>query len=121
MARGRADSEREALEAALEIAQRALRFIEAKSLEEFGSDEVLRLAVERLLQMYGEALTDVSREMLAAVDSTIDWRGPIGFRNLSAHWYVEQLDHELIWETLTAELPREIAAISAYLTRMRDP
>lgn len=74
-----------------------------------------QLAIERLLIRLGEALKDVPAATLAEIHPGVDWSGPIGFRDVAAHWYEEGLDHRLIWRTLQADLPTLRDAFAAWL------
>jgi uncharacterized protein with HEPN domain len=48
------------------------------------SDEILRLAAERLIEIIGEAAANVS-DQLRDAHPEVDWRAPVGMRNVLAH------------------------------------
>lgn len=97
------------LQACREIRQ----FTGDAGLEDFVSDRKLCLAVERSFEIVGEAAGRVSLDCQAAVPS-IPWRKIRGMRNILAHEY-GQIDYEIIYTTVTDELPALIAALEALL------
>lgn len=68
------------------------------------SDRVVRLAVERLLEIIGEAaraLSDDARQRHHAVA----WRDIVGLRTVLAHHY-HRVDPEQVWVIASVEIPR---------------
>jgi len=68
-------------------------------------------AVERMLEVMGEAASKVSagsREEL----SDLPWREMIGMRNRLIHGYAS-VDHHIVWNVITLDLP-------ALLHRLRE-
>jgi len=78
-------------------------------------NDVVRLAIERLLEITGEALNVASRdepELLAAIP---DIALAVGLRNKIAHDY-DDISDEVIWDTITTDIPtmrRQIEAAMA--------
>jgi uncharacterized protein with HEPN domain len=75
----------------------------ARALADYLSDRVLNLAVEKLFINLGEAaarIPDAERSVMR----DIPWRQIIGVRNILAHGY-EQIDHETLFRSVTADLP----------------
>lgn len=64
---------------------------------------ILQRALERSLEIIGEAARRVSSEGQAAVVE-IPWREIIGQRNILAHKY-GQIDHELLFKTVEEDIP----------------
>ena len=87
----------------LDAARTASRFICGKTLDDFLSDRMLRAAVERNLEIVGEAARHVS-EAERAAHPDIPWGAIIGMRNIIAHEYGEIL-HEKVWLVCTDRLP----------------
>ncbi len=88
--------------------------IRHQTLEGYLADEWFRAAVERKLEIIGEALNGVRR-----MDPEIDERLPTihewpALRNALSHVYF-QIDHALIWETATREIPELIEALQPIL------
>ena len=71
-----------------EACQEICDFLSGRSLEEFQNDKMLRRAVERSLEIVGEAARHVSDEYMSG-HAGIPWKSIIGLRNLLAHEYGE--------------------------------
>lgn len=80
------------------------------TLETFTSNRVLCLAVEKLFINLGEAAYRVDSES-ASQWPGIPWRRVIGLRNILAHGY-EQVAHEILFKTITDDLPTLEMAIA---------
>ena len=88
-------------------AARAVRdFITGRSFQEYLRDQMLRRAVERSLEIIGEAAGRVS-DTLRNAHPEIPWRRIIGQRYVIAHEYGE-LEDELIWRAATLHVPELI-------------
>jgi uncharacterized protein with HEPN domain len=83
--------------------------------EDFLNDLKLRLAVERCLEIIGEAAGKVSEEFQQA-NPGIPWRKIKGMRNILAHDY-GRIDYELIYETVTERIPELLKALKALVPR----
>lgn len=64
---------------------------------------LIQRAVERELEILGEAARRVSTEFQQA-HPEIDWRNTIGLRNVIAHRY-DQVDQEIVWRIVVSVLP----------------
>lgn len=82
-------------------------------LESFLHDRVLQRALERCIEIIGEAARRVS-EQARAETPKIQWREIIGQRNILAHEY-GQIDHKILYKTATQDIPRLIAALVVLL------
>jgi uncharacterized protein with HEPN domain len=79
------------------------KIIQGKSLEQFTSDVILRLATERLLEIICEA----SRKLPDGIkksDSTIDWQKMIDFGNVLRHAY-HAIRVDIVWGIVQNDLP----------------
>jgi len=86
-------------EAALLVRQ----FLMGKTYSEFSIDRLLRSAVERELEIIGEAARRVSPEFQKE-HPEIPWRSIIGLRNILIHEYGEvKLDR--LWLIATTDVP----------------
>ena len=72
----------------------------------FLTNRVLTLAVERSIEIIGEAAKRVSTTFQTA-HPEIPWREIIGQRNILAHEY-GQIDHELLYKTAVEDIPELI-------------
>lgn len=93
----------------LDAASSILGFAEAKNFEVYLQDRMLQLAVERGLEIIGEAARNVSLEFRLA-HPEIPWKSIIGQRNVLAHDY-GAIKQDLIWEVVTADLPDLVALL----------
>ncbi|NPA11155.1 MAG: DUF86 domain-containing protein [Epsilonproteobacteria bacterium] len=76
---------------------------EIESFEEFKKSKLYQDAVVRKLEIIGEASTNISDE-LKSRHPEIEWKKIKGMRNKLIHAYFG-IDYNLVWETLTREIP----------------
>lgn len=79
-------------------------FIDSKSETDYAQDAMLRAAVERKLEIIGEALQQVKRFFPEAIDRISDSQQVIALRNRLIHGYSTVSD-SLIWEILQKDIP----------------
>jgi uncharacterized protein with HEPN domain len=84
-------------------------FVTALSYEDYLDSRRDQMAVERGLEILGEAARRISNEFQQA-HPEIDWRNTIGLRNVIAHRY-EQVQQDQIWAIVMVELPRLLAQL----------
>ena len=95
-------------------AARAIReFVRPRSFEDYASDRMLRGAVERHIEIIGEAANRVSRAFRAA-HPEIPWHRIIAQRNALAHEYGE-IEDVLIWRVAIARIPELISQLEGIL------
>jgi len=96
----RADDERidDIVEAASEIAA-----IVDAGREEWESDHVRQLAVERLLEIIGESARAMTEDGRARYPE-IPWSDVIGLRTVLAHHY-HRVDPDQVWTIATDDIP----------------
>ena len=82
----------------------AADFIAGKSFADYAADAMLRSAVERQLEIVGEALAQLARTDPAVAARISEYRRIIAFRNILIHGYAD-LDHRIIWNVLEMKLP----------------
>jgi uncharacterized protein with HEPN domain len=102
----------------LDAAEAVLDFVRDKTPKDYLADRMLRGAVERHIEIIGEAARHVSAELKQA-HPEIPWRAMIGQRNILAHEYGE-VRHEMIWNVATLRIPDLVAAIRAILPEEED-
>ena len=86
----------------LDHAAKALALAGRKSRAEFDADEVLRLALTYLVQIVGEAASQISQQTKDA-HPEIPWHSIVGMRHRLVHGYFA-VDEDIVWKTLTTEL-----------------
>ena len=99
----------------LDSAAKAVRFTYRKTREDLRSDELLALALVRLLEIIGEASIGIT-EGLRAKYPEIPWRQMSDTRNRLIHGYFD-INYELVWETVAQELPPLIVKLEKVLIK----
>ena len=79
-------------------------FTNGKTFDDYMHDAMLRAAVERELQIIGEAITQVARVDPQTVAKITEFRRIIAFRNILIHGYAD-VDNTLVWDVVEAKLP----------------
>ncbi len=99
----------------LDAAQKIQQFVAGKTFHDYSRDEVLQAAVERKLEIIGEAARSVSQAFQEG-HSEIPWRGIISQRHFLAHEYGE-VRQEKLWRVATVRIPELIAMLGKLLPR----
>lgn len=87
----------------LDAARAIEEFVGGSTFEEYLSNRMMRGAVERRLEIIGEAARRVS-EATRGMFAGIPWTSVVGLRNIIAHEYGEIL-HEKVWAISRNRLP----------------
>lgn len=77
---------------------------EGSTLSDYRGDRLLRQAIERNLEIIGEAMGRIARLDAATASRVSEHRRIIAFRNRLIHGY-DLLDDELVWSTVETEVP----------------
>ncbi|MBK8050846.1 MAG: DUF86 domain-containing protein [Anaerolineales bacterium] len=93
----------------LDAAQKALAFVDGRDRSDLESDEMLALALVRLIEILGEAATRVSPEVQAELPG-IPWRQIAGTRNRLIHGYFD-VDLDIVWAIVQDDLPPCVAIL----------
>lgn len=102
----------------LAAAQKIERGTAGLSRAEFESDEYRVLAIERLLELIGEATKRVSSG-LKAQHPEIPWRQMAGMRDLLIHAY-HKIDSDEVWKAVSISVPALIPAIEPLIPGEED-
>lgn len=102
-----------------QAASDAVAFMRGKDRQTWADDRMLRLAVERCLEILGEAARRVSKSTQVE-HVEVPWREIIGMRNVLAHEYGE-VDHQRLFDTVEEDLPRLLEVIAAVLSEDTGP
>ncbi len=97
----------------LDHAQEVLSMASGKRRQDLKQDRMLELALVRLIEIIGEAAGRVSLEGQEKY-SSIPWPQIIGMRNRLIHGY-DQVDLNLLWNTIEVDLPPLISALENIL------
>ncbi len=93
----------------LDAAQAIAEFVKGKKYRDYEESRMLRSAVERNVEIIGEAARRIS-EATREKHPEIPWRAIIGQRNILAHEYDEIL-YEALWGLATNRIPELISML----------
>ena len=102
----------------LDAARSEVRFVSLKSFEEYLEDEVLQAALERKIEIIGEAARRISEDF-KRLHQTVPWRQIIAQRNVIVHEYGE-IDQSLIWNVIKENLPNLITTVERLIPPTPD-
>jgi uncharacterized protein with HEPN domain len=97
----------------LQAAQKVQEFIGNRSFEQYQADEILQAAVERKIEIIGEAARRVSPATQAA-HPEIEWRPITAQRHVLAHEY-GAIKQDRIWRVATTHVPELIRLLRAII------
>ncbi|MDP2853782.1 MAG: DUF86 domain-containing protein [Smithellaceae bacterium] len=97
----------------LDAARAISAFVAGRTFHEFQTDRMLRNAVERNMEIIGEAANRIS-ENFQKSHPEIPWRNIIGQRNILIHEYGE-VKNERIWVVATERIPELVALLQTLL------
>lgn len=92
------------LEDAIEACERVQGFLKNISIDAFLGSELLRSAVERQLEIIGEALNAASKADESLVNIIPDLPRIVGLRNRLIHGY-DSVDAEIVWDVVKHNVP----------------
>jgi uncharacterized protein with HEPN domain len=93
----------------LDSSRQAVGLMQGRTRADLDSDPLLGLAMTRLIAIVGEAAARVPDEVRARLPA-IPWRRIVGMRNRLIHAY-RAVEADIVWDTLTADLPALIAEL----------
>lgn len=92
-----------------EAAEKAVAFSSGRSRTDLDADELLRLGLTKLVEIVGEAAKQVSLPTRAAYPD-LPWSAAARMRDRLIHHYFD-IDLDILWVTVTEDLPRLLAAL----------
>ena len=92
-----------------EAATKAVAYIAGKQRTDLDDDEILRLALTKLVEIVGEAAKNVSPDARAALPD-VPWRAAARMRDRLVHHYFD-INLDVLWTTITEDLPALLAAL----------
>lgn len=96
----------------------AQRFAEGHTLEAFQENRQLRYAIERTLEIIGDATSNVS-DRIKSRDNTLPWREMRGLRTIVTHAY-HRVEPARVWHVIQEELPRTQETIRALMQEPKE-
>ena len=106
------------LDDALHAARLALRFLADRSLSEYCGDDMLRSAVERQVEVVGEACRRALGDTPALRDHLPECVLAIAMRNRITHGY-DTVDHGIVYETVATRFPPLIEGLQRALEQFQ--
>lgn len=103
----------------LDATSELIGFVQGLTLDQFLADRLRCLAVEKLFINLGEAARRVDAADAVLIQG-VPWSRIIGLRNILAHGY-EQIEHEVLYKTITVELPSLVDALAQWLSARPAP
>ena len=101
------------LQEILDEIERIERFTSDVSLEDFTSDDMVYYATLRCLEIIGEAVKGLPKDLREA-HQEIDWRKIAGLRDIITHAYFG-IDPEIIWDVVKRKTPELKAVVNSML------
>ena len=80
-----------------------LQLTKDKTVEDYKHDRVFRSALERELQIIGEAMLQLDRVSPETVEEISEFRSIIGFRHVLVHGY-DSLDPDTVWNVVETKI-----------------
>jgi uncharacterized protein with HEPN domain len=99
----------------LDHARKAVAATGGKTRADLGKDLILSAALERFIEVIGEAASKLSDETRGELTS-VPWHEIIGMRNRLVHGYAS-VDQDVVWAVAHKDLPRLVADLEAALER----
>ena len=97
----------------LAAARAVVRFTVGKSRDQYDHDEVLRAALERKVEIIGEAARNLS-EPFREANPQVPWRQIMATRHVLAHDY-DAVNTETVWRIVTTHVPALIPQLEPLL------
>jgi len=102
----------------MDAARTALEFTRGLKFHEYAADRRLQLAVERLVEIIGEAARHVSGTLRES-HPEIPWRKIVAQRHVLAHDYGD-IQQERLWVLVTDHLPSLLDQLDPLVPRAPD-
>ncbi|MEN9518218.1 MAG: hypothetical protein RLZZ381_806 [Cyanobacteriota bacterium] len=94
----------------LDAAQKAIAFVNNRTFQDLENDEILALALVKLIEIVGEAASRISKEYQAE-HTQIPWSAMTGMRNRLVHAYFD-INLRILWQTTQEDLPSLILELN---------
>jgi len=93
---------------------KALRFVRGKSFDDYLKDDLLRSAVERQLEILGEALSQLRKSDAQTAAGVPELARAVALRNILIHAYAT-VDDRLVWGVVESHLQAVLDGIAVLL------
>ena len=102
-----------------QASDRIAAFVQGHDFDDYLSDAMLRSAVERQLEIVGEAFGRLARDAPEIAARLPDFRRAIAMRNALIHGYRE-VDNQTVWRTVHDDLPGLRVQVAALLAELGE-
>ena len=99
----------------LDYSREAVEIAMGKSRRDLASDRILELALVRLVEVIGEAVSKISMQCQKRY-TDIPWTEIIGMRNRLIHGY-DSVDLDVLWDTIEIDLPPLIEQLKEIIVK----
>jgi uncharacterized protein with HEPN domain len=100
----------------IDAAELAMGFANGRQRADLDHDRMRSFAFVRAIEVIGEAARHVSTATRASI-ATVPWEPIVRMRHRVVHAYVN-IDHETVWNTDQAELPRLVTTLKRVLVEI---
>jgi uncharacterized protein with HEPN domain len=101
--------DRNRLQHLTEAATKAIIYSTGKQRSDLDDDELLRLALTKLVEIVGEAAKHIS-PAAQEIMPNVPWRAAARMRDRLIHHYFD-INLDILWQTVTTDLPEMLAAL----------
>lgn len=98
--------------------RRTQEFVTGVSFDDYQASILIQSAVERQLEILGEAAGRVS-DAFRQAHPEIDWRRTVGLRNIIIHRY-DEIQQDILWNIITTELTTLLTQLEPLLPPLPD-
>lgn len=109
------ETDHDALQDILKACDTILRFTQDATNDDLYGNEMLALALVRLVEIVGEATRRLSQDLTAS-HPEVEWGNMIGTRNRLIHGYFD-VDLDIVWSIVVADIPPLRACIQQMLAQ----
>jgi uncharacterized protein with HEPN domain len=93
----------------IDAASTAAQFVEDRDRADLDTDEMLRLALTKLVEIVGEAAKQVTPSGRAELPD-VPWSAAARTRDRLVHHYFD-IDLDVLWQTVTEDVPELLARL----------
>jgi uncharacterized protein with HEPN domain len=102
-----------------DAAREAIDFAATRVRGDLETDRQLLLSIVKDVEIVGEAASRVSED-LRSRHPELPWKALVATRNRLVHAYFD-INRDIVWNTVAADLPPLLAAVEAILEAPADP
>jgi uncharacterized protein with HEPN domain len=98
----------------VEAAETAIRFVDGRTRSDLDDDEMLTLALTKLVEIVGEAAKQVT-PATRAEHPAVPWSAAARMRDRLVHHYFD-IDLDVLWSTIIVDLPALLEVVPRSMT-----